>query len=226
MSGENEREWGVLGATVCGASHIQANKPNQDAILWKQGDQAGLPLMLAISDGHGSEKYFRSHIGADFAVKIAVDEMDSMVRQVPFPVTNFTLVKQLFTEELPKGIVARWQKEMKQHWEDHPLTKEEWEVLRKKENASALATILSNPTIPYGATLLAVLVTPSFILYLQLGDGDIIMVSESGRAIKIMQADKRLVANETTSLCSTTPATIKDDVRKQFHILEGAPPAL
>jgi serine/threonine protein phosphatase PrpC len=220
MSSENVNEWRALGSSIRGASHIQANKPNQDSISWIQGDQEGLPLMLALADGHGSEKYFRSHLGAKFAVQIAIDEMDQLVHQITFPVTNFTLVKQLFNEELPKGIVERWQQMTKQHFNDNPLTPEESQVLDKKEHAEALGTISNNPSIPYGTTLLAVLVTPSFILYLQLGDGDIVMVFESGLVIRPMNTDRRLLANETTSLCTTTLQTIREDVRKQFYALQ------
>jgi len=49
-------EWGVIGATVPGASHLRAGTPNQDAILQVRESSIGLPIILAISDGHGSDK--------------------------------------------------------------------------------------------------------------------------------------------------------------------------
>ena len=54
----------------------------------------------------------------------------------------------------------------------------------------------------YGATLIAVLLTQEFHLYVQLGDGDILTVAADGRVSRPPLAeDARLLANETTSLC-------------------------
>src|SRR6266699_2192237 len=224
--GNTPFDWRVLGATVRGALHVQSNKPNQDAILWKQGNQSGLPLALAIADGHGGEKYIRSDIGAQLAVKIAIEEIDAILLQLPFPIKNFPTTKQLLTEELPKYILTRWQKEVEEHREDHHPSIEEWEILRKKEHAPTFAEIANNPKILYEAALLAVLITPSFIFYLQLGDGDIVVVSESGQSIRPIPFDNRLVVDKPTSLCSTTLATIQDDFRMQFRILNSPLPAL
>jgi hypothetical protein len=50
-----------------------------------------------------------------------------------------------------------------------------------------------------------VVVTRKYILYLQLGDGDILAIYENGEVIRPVPTDDRLFANETTSLCSTDP---------------------
>jgi hypothetical protein len=57
---------------------------------------------------------------------------------------------------------------------------------------------------------------------LQLGDGDILTVSETSEVTRAIPSDKRLVANETTSLCT---ATVKD-FRSSFQPLSNTPPAL
>ena len=53
-----------------GASHIRKEKPNQDSvgILSLANDSVHI---LAVSDGHGSERYCRSDIGSKLAVKAA-----------------------------------------------------------------------------------------------------------------------------------------------------------
>jgi serine/threonine protein phosphatase PrpC len=64
-------EWRVIGETVPGASHLRAGIPNQDSILYIRESSRGLPIVLSLSDGHGSPKCFRSDRGSQFAVKKA-----------------------------------------------------------------------------------------------------------------------------------------------------------
>jgi hypothetical protein len=65
-----EAEWRVIGETVPGASHLRGGIPNQDAILHVRQSSARLPVIVSISDGHGSNKCFRSDRGSRFAVRI------------------------------------------------------------------------------------------------------------------------------------------------------------
>jgi hypothetical protein len=58
---------------------------------------------------------------------------------------------------------------------------------------------------------------------LQLGDGDILVVSETGEVIRPLPGDERLFANETTSLCSHNAWC---DFRVSFQPLLSRPPAL
>ncbi len=66
-------EWRVIGETVPGASHLRAGIPNQDAILQVRESGRGLPLVVSVSDGHGSHKCFRSDRGSRFAVREAAE---------------------------------------------------------------------------------------------------------------------------------------------------------
>jgi len=85
--------------------------------------------------------------------------------------------------------------------QEYPFTDEEKENLVKKDGESAWKSVENNNFLVYGATLLAVLVTESFILYIQLGDGDILEVNSQGETTRILERDPKLIANETTSLC-------------------------
>jgi serine/threonine protein phosphatase PrpC len=62
-------EWRIIGETVPGASHLRAGIPNQDSILQMRESDRTLPLVVAIADGHGSPKCFRSDKGSRFVVK-------------------------------------------------------------------------------------------------------------------------------------------------------------
>ena len=57
--------WCVSGESVRGASHAHKDLPIRTRSTGKATSKTGLPLVLAISDGHGSEKYFRSDQGAN-----------------------------------------------------------------------------------------------------------------------------------------------------------------
>src|SRR4051812_37341449 len=80
--GENAKvapSWRVTGSSVRGAYHERRNLPNQDAVRWQPLDGEGLPLVLAVSDGHGSTKHLRSEVGARLAVEVATDILWSIV---------------------------------------------------------------------------------------------------------------------------------------------------
>ena len=56
--------------TICGAEHTKINKVCQDASLHYSDDSFEIAI---VADGHGSEDYFRSHIGAQVATEVALE---------------------------------------------------------------------------------------------------------------------------------------------------------
>ena len=63
--------WGILGHSQLGASHSRQGLPNQDAIRFFILPDGSPPAILAVADGHGSAKSFRSDVGAALAVSTA-----------------------------------------------------------------------------------------------------------------------------------------------------------
>jgi hypothetical protein len=56
--------------------------------------------------------------------------------------------------------------------------------------------------LAYGTTLIVVAITESYILYLQIGDGDILVVGDDGKSVEVpIPPDPSMVGNETASLC-------------------------
>ena len=211
-------DWRIIAASVKGAAHERDGKPNQDAVGWRSTKEA---VMLAIADGHGSDRYFRSNVGSRFAVEVAVNAMEQLVSEIVTQSPEVAVISN-WTAKLPQYIVKRWREKVEAHLGESPLfTKEEW---KRFQNQPALrADVTKNGLIPYGATLLAVLVMETFIVCLQLGDGDIAFVRENGKVVRPMPEDKRLLANETTSLCADTAI---EDFRRKFYELKSPPPAL
>ncbi|HEX2035938.1 MAG TPA: PP2C family serine/threonine-protein phosphatase, partial [Chloroflexota bacterium] len=188
--------WRVIGASVRGASHVRRGLPNQDALRWWPDEGTGPPLVLAIADGHGSAKCFRSQIGARLAVDTAVEVAPTLLGG------QDGMVDLTAVEDVAQAILDRWQAAVEAHLAETPFSEGELSGLEAESGAGARQAVLHRPLLAYGATLAAVVVTEWFIFYLQLGDGDILTVSEDGVVSRPLPADERLFADQTTSLCT------------------------
>ncbi len=205
--------WRTLKASVRGAAHERVGLPNQDAIRVARF-RDDVPLIVALADGHGSAKSFRSQRGARLAVAVAQKVCGHL-----FTLGSPSQIKHWAEEQLPLALVRHWQAQVERSLQRQPLTPQELEPL----DATARRQLEALPALAYGTTLLTVVAAANFILYLQLGDGDLLTVSESGDVARPIPKDPRLIANETTSLCSPKAW---NDVQIYFQTLAGAPPAL
>jgi serine/threonine protein phosphatase PrpC len=206
-------EWRAIGRSVQGSTHLRDQKPNQDAIGWYPDEGYGLPLIVAVADGHGATKYFRSHFGAEFATRTAIDVLREFAEHLPGDGELMMVI-----DRLPAAIERRWKKAVDDHLVVNPFDEESGAT-------PAPAAIGEDPSryVAYGTTLLSVLVTDDFVVHLQIGDGDILAVSPTGRVERVIQPDPNLIANQTTSLCLPQA---RRHFRTQFQKIAGQPPAL
>ncbi|MDQ3253552.1 MAG: protein phosphatase 2C domain-containing protein [Acidobacteriota bacterium] len=215
-------EWRVVGETVPGASHLRAGIPNQDALLQMRASSIGLPIILTVSDGHGSNKCFRSDRGSRFAVHLAATLM-SETFNLSADISDTKSFAEKARVHLPGELVRRWRAAVEADLRREPLREAEFAKLIEKDGARARQLVEANPHLAYGATLLIAAVTSSFALYMQLGDGEILHVSASGEVTQPLPEDARLLANETTSLCLNKAA---EDFRFALHTFTDTTPAL
>lgn len=216
-------QWQVVGRSVRGASHVRAGAPNQDAIYWLPESGAGLPLILAVADGHGSRKYFRSEAGARLAVETAAQVSYDFLAGGQVDSRSLSAIKRTAEEWLPRALVRRWLEAVDHHTKSHPLLEAEHDLLDAVDAAAISSETWERWPLAYGATLLVAVVAESFILYMQLGDGEILVVSEEGEVSRPLPKDDRLFANETTSLCA--PDAWRD-FRICFQAITHTPPAI
>lgn len=197
MSNDRAHEciWRVTGESVRGASHERSGRTNQDAIQWWQDDLEGSRAVLCVSDGHGSPKSFRSHLGSRFAVSETMTLLRTLAEEPE--AADMTYVARVLKESMPTWIVRNWNTAVDRHLEENTFTMEERSALDRAE----LTKVEKSPRLAYGATLVAVLATDSYVVYLQLGDGDLLRVSKSGETQRIFQRDPAKGPDETDSLC-------------------------
>jgi serine/threonine protein phosphatase PrpC len=207
--------WYCMGKSSLGASHKRSRSPNQDAIKFFPETGIGLPVIMAVSDGHGSAKSFRSDKGSSIAVEAAIQVIQEFFWNSQADGVNFSTVKDSAERVLPQKIVKEWRKAVNRDLglpedsltgttdstDEANFTDAEKQTLMQKDGEMAWQAIKNNKFLAYGATLLAVLVTDAYIIYLQLGDGDILQVDSKGNTVRPLPRNPEFIANETTSLC-------------------------
>lgn len=216
----NRFPWHVFGCTVAGAAHLRAGIPNQDAIDWLAAYGGEQPLVaLALADGHGGPRYVRSDVGAQLAVRAARSLLRDLGLEY-YRTGALANIKHLAEQKLPLLLVRCWQQLVDAHLVALPLTAHELEPLHDEARAS----LETAPRIAYGATLVAALATTGFLLYVQVGDGDIVAVDAAGQAERPpLLVDTQLFGDATTSLCMAEAWRF---VRTYFQPLADRPPAL
>jgi hypothetical protein len=210
MSDLSAGSWVIIGSSVQGASHKRSGLPNQDAIFAHPRIDvapamavAAPPIILAVSDGHGSPRSFRSGTGANAAVQVAVERTKEFIDHFQGENLRADVIRDITQNRLPAEIVRSWKTEVLDHFSKNPFDEEE---MRKVEAAAgSQANELMEDQglyLAYGTTLIIVAITESYLLYLQIGDGDILVVGDDGKSVEVpIPPDPSMVGNETASLC-------------------------
>lgn len=211
----------TIGVSVTGASHQRRGSPNQDALARRPEAGEGLPISLAVADGHGSPTSFRSDVGARLTVEIAAESMHGFLLR--FQQSPGLLVKRTAEDRLPREITRQWAEQVRAHLASQPFTEAELKGVEVHGGGRALSRLSENPLLAYGSTALVAGVMDSCIVLLQLGDGDLLMVSSKGETMRPLPPDERVFADETPSMC--LPDAWRD-FRCGFHLISEEPPAL
>lgn len=201
MSNESLK-WSVAGNSIRGFTHIKQDKPCQDAIYAEQLENGAV---IVVADGHGSARCTYSEDGS----KIAVDITSNILKDLYSNHSRQDIIAKDDTlSELLKSIEKRWKNDVEKYHNES-----------RRENLDK-----EQLYIKYGTTLLGVLVTPEFIFCLQLGDGDIMVVTKERQVKFAIKKDSNLIGNETTSLCSHN--SWKEIKTKIKYLNDEEPPVL
>ncbi|HKT73528.1 MAG TPA: PP2C family serine/threonine-protein phosphatase [Steroidobacteraceae bacterium] len=190
----------AVGASVRGVAHVRDGLPNQDAFaVWQAEGSERRCIVVAVADGHGGARHFRSANGSNFAVNAAVQAMRRIASE--WESGDCARQSQIASAVLPEAIVADWTQKVQLHLQSTPITEAEWRALEASSGPEAREQVQAEPALAYGATLLAALVTSTAVLLLQIGDGDAILVGPDGKAWRPIPDDERLTGEFTTSIC-------------------------
>jgi hypothetical protein len=198
--------WHGVTATERGAAHRAAGIPNQDAVAVLALEQGG--MVVAVADGHGHRRHFRSDRGARLAVSIACQAAHDLAGRpggLPGPGEAAEGLRRVLVAE----IVTRWRGAVRRDVAAEPFTGAEEAVRRDDDEA-----------IPYGTTLLVAIGAGQWLLLAQIGDGDIVCIRPDGTALLAVPGDPLLDGHRTTSLCSPSAA---DSFRVAAVDLAGTP---
>ena len=240
----DDATWFVCGATHVGASHLQDDKPNQDSVLTSlpadaaaAGAATGVvgrpapsrrvygtsrtPVVLAVSDGHGDAVAFRSDRGSSMAVAV-VTHLLGEFEQRHRGRTDLRAAAREARELLPQLLKARWDARVRQDLAayayldnaQHHLAAEPAEIDR----------VADDPLLMYGATCGAALITDHYLLYLMLGDPDIVAVhDDGGHSVPLKKLAETGSGTVTESLCEADAVA---NTLVAFEPLVGRPPVL
>lgn len=199
---ERRTAWKSAQASVRGSAHVRSGLPNQDAVACSviPGDDAQPSIaIVTVSDGHGGARHFRSQIGSTLAVNTAINALRAFLPRFTGPDGAASLTQD-HIDALQRSIVHDWTTAVLADLESNPLSAGELARL-DREGDDGRAALEESPALAYGATLLVAAATDDLLLYLQLGDGEILSVSAQGETTRPLPPDERLVGNQTTSLC-------------------------
>ena len=181
--------WQVITGSARGAAHRTSGLPNQDAVASQDGP--GGAVVVAIADGHGHVRHFRSAEGAGLAVEVACRVASQAAAGLAAGAPGAEAAA-LAGQELARAVVAGWRSAVAAQLEVRPYTTEEQFVL-------TLAA--DTPLVPYGSTLLVAVIAAGWLVCAQIGDGDMLAVRPDGSSFSPVAGDDRLDGRRTTSLC-------------------------
>ena len=233
--------WFICGATHVGESHLADAKPNQDSVLTSVPSDSpvaldGLnqpassrrvygtsrtPVILAASDGHGDELAFRSDRGSRFAVEVVMAvfrEFEERHRGQ----TDLRAAARDAHERLPVLLKSRWNKAVEADIAAHAFQDDAQHYLATEPGK--IAKVVHDPYLMYGATCGAVLVTDQYLLYLMLGDPDIVAFHDDGsHSVPLKKLAETGAGTVTESLCEADAVT---STMIALQPLVGSPPVL
>ncbi len=188
--GENKKYTGYA-LSVRGASHEEVGSECQDSARVFIGENFAV---AAVSDGHGSEKHFRSASGSEMATRVAIrsicdfsernGSLDGIFRDDP----------KKASRRIAANIICGWNSEIAAHIGLLPLNEQEKAIYDKYNG-------IPNEVM-YGATLIVGCLTEKGCFGLQIGDGNFCALDKN-EMISPVPEDVKLIGNLTTSLCDS-----------------------
>lgn len=149
----------VFIGSAIGYKNILKKRKSQDYIDYKLYENGAI---CAVADGHSTSYFKYSDKGSELACKASIEILKEYINEDKDFVKN-----ELDKFNIQKKIYIRWMELVNEHFK------------------SINPVVFKTQYIKYSTTLLSILVTGNFILFLKLGDGDIIIENSNKYEKKI-----------------------------------------
>ena len=105
-------------ASIRGGSHIASGKVCQDSSTVKIDEHYAIAV---VSDGHGGDRYYRSHIGSRLAVECSIDVLGKYLSDVEFEHALISEPERTLTK-VSNSILTIWRSSVEQYDAENPDT--------------------------------------------------------------------------------------------------------
>ena len=184
----------LCGECIKGATHERNGKPLQDSKkIIEISDRISI---LAVADGHGSEKGARSARGSMIAVNAFCDVMSRYLVSYGQNKDGIENLVSFLNREgdtrFAQDVCEEWQSRVKQSFYKNKV-----DGIVTDEGKIDWKEVYSL----YGTTILGMLITDTFVFSFQIGDGDIVLVNDE--SISPLVEPEKFLGTETHSLSKT-----------------------
>lgn len=169
----------VIAEKVTGAKHKKSGI-NQDYYKYEKYGVNKELLVIAVADGHGSEKCKYSDIGAREAVAAFHNSLVTSYKSYSDEDAFYADLSRYKEDKMPEKIIKDWKNSI--------------EEFHKKHHADE-----TFDSLLYGTTLLGLMIHRKFVYIFQLGDGDILEVRSDGVTQRVIEIPK-ILGTETNSM--------------------------
>lgn len=169
----------ALVTSPTGASHLDKGLPCQDACMVSQQFYRGQPYMvLAVADGHGSEKYSRSDIGSHLAMEAVHQAATELVMALvdakeKHPTNWLQYVRKDINQRFQQNLINIWKQKVIAHATEYP----EPNVIADSEVSMSR----------YGTTVVVAISFDGWLIFGGLGDSAIYVVYENNNTLTAME---------------------------------------
>lgn len=180
-----------------GASHEAKGTVCQDASAYKVGEAYAV---CVVADGHGSKKHFRSNVGSKAAVEATIETIEKFYEDAEAFEREFPANHKRIIRNIEKQIITLWNQKVNKHHDENPVTPAEKAKFTDEEFEKIPVESY------YGTTLIAAVAGNGYSFGLQIGDGSLVAVLDTGETIMPMEYEEANPANITASMCNQNAA--------------------
>lgn len=189
-----------LSIFVCGSDHADKQALCEDYSAFRKDDHFSV---IAVSSGGNESQYFRSYLGARFAVEAALDSLTAFASSV----SKDTLFADKRTQtrlmrQLEGSIVVNWNEKVNRHLENYPFQEEELDSVESDKHRQGYQEGV-HPEYAYWANVTAAVAADGYCLIIRGGNGECVLIEKDGKVTDPLPVTRR---EDSYALCRPNAA--------------------